>query len=160
MYQAMQDAISQGGFKMILLIRICPLPWQLTNLILSLVPTVGWESYMISALISSFKFNLDVWVGSQLANLSDPDLPPEAHKVTLIYMAVGFAILALSGFWIYRLTMIKIKEQQQKLLLSQQQQQQQQDDENQRLLASNEEDDDDDNITVVVGNNTTKSLLS
>lgn len=127
MYQAMQDAISQGGFKMILLIRICPLPWQLTNLILSLIPTVTWKSYILSALITSFKFNLDIWVGSQLANLSDPDLPPETHRITLIYMSLGVIVLILSGYWIYKLTMIKIKEQQEKLLASQE--------EHQRLLV-------------------------
>lgn len=126
MYQAMQDAITQGGFKMILLIRICPLPWQLTNLILSLVPTVTWKSYIISALISCFKFNLDIWVGSQLANLSDPDLPPETHRITLVYMSFGVVILILSGLWIYKLTMLKIKEQQEKLFASQE--------EHQRLL--------------------------
>lgn len=127
MYQAMQDAISQGGFKMILLIRICPLPWQLTNLILSLIPTVTWKSYILSALITSFKFNLDIWVGSQLANLSDPDLPPETHRITLIYMSLGVIVLILSSYWIYKLTMIKIKEQQEKLLASQE--------EHQRLLV-------------------------
>ncbi|KAG2198741.1 hypothetical protein INT47_005426 [Mucor saturninus] len=119
MYQAMQDAITQGGFKMILLIRICPLPWQLTNLILSLVPTVTWRSYVISAFIACFKFNLDIWVGSQLANLSDPDLPPETHRVTLMYMSFGVVVLILSGVWIYKLTMLKIKEQQEKLRASQ-----------------------------------------
>lgn len=127
MYQAMQDAISQGGFKMILLIRICPLPWQLTSLILSLIPTVTWKSYILSALITSFKFNLDIWVGSQLANLSDPDLPPETHRITLIYMSLGVIVLILSSYWIYKLTMIKIKEQQEKLLASQE--------EHQRLLV-------------------------
>ncbi|KAI9243418.1 hypothetical protein EDC94DRAFT_665978 [Helicostylum pulchrum] len=118
LYVAMQDAITQGGFKMMLLIRICPLPWQLTNLMLSLVPSVTWKTYISSALIACFKFNLDVWVGSQLANLSDPDLPPEAHKATLIYMCLGIIILVSSGFWLYKLTMVKVKEQQEKLLLS------------------------------------------
>lgn len=118
MYQAIQDAITQGGFKMILLIRICPLPWQLTNLVLSLIPAMTWKRYLLSTLIACFKFNMDVWVGSQLANLSDPDLPQETHRATLMYMAIGLFMLISSGVWIYRLTMLKIKEQQEKLLES------------------------------------------
>lgn len=118
MYQAIQDAITQGGFKMILLIRICPLPWQLTNLVLSLIPAMTWQRYLISTLIACFKFNMDVWVGSQLANLSDPDLPQETHRATLMYMSIGLFMLISSGIWIYKMTMIKIKEQQEKLLES------------------------------------------
>lgn len=116
MYQAIQDAITQGGFKMILLIRICPLPWQLTNLLFPLIPTVTWKNYIISTILACVRFNMDVWVGSQLATISDPDLPPETHRATLIYMSIGLGILISSGVWIYRLTMQKIKEQQEKLL--------------------------------------------
>lgn len=158
----MQDAITHGGFKMVLLIRICPLPWQLTNLILSLVPTVTCSRYLLSAFIACFKFNMDVWVGSQLANLSDPDLPPETHKMTLIYMLVGLVVLAVSGIWIYRLTMQKIQGQQ-LLLLLEEGEGIDGDAENERLLSSRngslrsytveeeEEDEDGDSTTLIVG---------
>jgi hypothetical protein len=161
MYQAMQDAISHGGFKIILLIRICPLPWQLTNLVLSLVPTVSWKSYVLSAFISCFRFSLDVWIGSQLADLSNPDIPPEARKVTFIFMGIGLVVLISSGIWIYRLTMQKIKEQQEALLLEE-------GDERQRLLnrsengsllsySNSEEDEEDgDSTTIIVGSTYSK----
>ncbi|KAI9346316.1 hypothetical protein BD770DRAFT_370350 [Pilaira anomala] len=120
LYLGMQDAITHGGFKMIVLIRICPLPWQLTNLFLSLVPTVSLKSYIFASLIGAFRFNMDVWVGSQLADLSDPNLPPETHKATLIYMCIGILVLLSSGLWIYKVTMLKIREQQEKLLMAEQ----------------------------------------
>lgn len=109
-FHAMQLAIQQEGFKMVVLLRICPIPWQLTNLFLSLCETVDFKLYVITAFIGSFRFNLDVWVGSQLATLSNPNLPDELHQATMIALVVGLIILVTSGFWLYRTTMKKIKE--------------------------------------------------
>jgi uncharacterized membrane protein YdjX (TVP38/TMEM64 family) len=108
--EAMQSAISQGGFKIMLLIRICPIPWQLSNLMLSLCKTVGWKNYVLSAFLASFKVNWEVWVGSQLANISDPNLPQETRYIAFVLMLSGLAILCLASIWIYKLTMQKIKE--------------------------------------------------
>jgi uncharacterized membrane protein YdjX (TVP38/TMEM64 family) len=108
--EAVQSAISQGGFRVLLLIRICPIPWQLSNLMLSSCKAVSWKTYMLSALIASFKINWEVWVGSQLANISDPNLPEETRRIAFVLMLSGLAILCLVGVWVYRLTMQKFKE--------------------------------------------------
>ncbi|OBZ81916.1 Golgi apparatus membrane protein tvp38 [Choanephora cucurbitarum] len=110
-FEAIEAAIGQAGFKMLLLVRICPIPWQLSNLFLSLCQdTVSWQQYTLAAFIASFKYNWEVWVGSQLADLSNPDLPPTTHRITLITMAIGLAVLAGVFFWLYRATMQKLNE--------------------------------------------------
>ncbi|KAI9482993.1 MAG: hypothetical protein EXX96DRAFT_518979 [Benjaminiella poitrasii] len=121
-FRAIENAIGQGGFKMIVLLRICPIPWQLLNLLLSLCATVDYKSYILSAMIASFKVNLEVWIGSRLANLSDPTLPPETHRWTLISMFAGLFLLAAITFWIYKLTLKIVKESEAELLIENDQQ--------------------------------------
>ncbi|CAO3634786.1 unnamed protein product [Cunninghamella blakesleeana] len=108
-YHAIQDAIEQGGFKIMLLIRLSPIPWPFTNMLLSLLPTVTTQQFTMTALLSSFKLCLEVWVGSQLADISNPDLPPSAHRVAVFTMLGSVTILAIVAWWLYRLSMQKVK---------------------------------------------------
>ncbi|KAI7856716.1 hypothetical protein BDC45DRAFT_566792 [Circinella umbellata] len=111
-YQAIQEAIQESGFGMIVLIRITPIPWEVTNTVLSMLPNLSAKQYTFSAFLASFKVALEVWFGSQLASLSDPDLPPSAHRVTLITLGVGVLIILFLAFYLHRVTMRKIRELQ------------------------------------------------
>ncbi|KAI8138332.1 hypothetical protein BJV82DRAFT_631897 [Fennellomyces sp. T-0311] len=113
-YQAIQEAIQEGGFGMLVLIRITPIPWEVTNTVLSMLPTLSTRKYMLSSFLASWKVALEVWFGSQLASLSDPDLPPSAHRVTLITLAIGFLILVALAVWLHRVTMQKVRAMQAK----------------------------------------------
>lgn len=131
-YHAIQEAIEQGGLrvsewttgvdsrhstntlfclnqKIMLLIRLSPIPWPITNMLLSLLPTVTMQQYTTTAFLSSFKLCLEVWVGSQLADISNPDLPPSAHRIAVLTMLGSVVILVVVAWWLYRLTMQKVK---------------------------------------------------
>ncbi|KAI7907306.1 uncharacterized protein BX663DRAFT_495481 [Cokeromyces recurvatus] len=109
-YMAMQEAIEQGGFKMMMLIRLSPIPWPITNMLLSIIPTITTQQFVISTFLSSLKVSLEVWIGSQLADLSNPDLPPSAHRIAKITMACSALLLIGVAWWLYRLTMRKVEE--------------------------------------------------
>ncbi|KAG1470103.1 hypothetical protein G6F56_002875 [Rhizopus delemar] len=109
-YMAIQEAIEQGGFKMMILIRLSPIPWPITNMLLSIISTVSTRHYMLAASLASIKVSLDVWIGSQLADLSNPDLPPSAHRIAMITMGCSVLIFVCVAWWLYRLTMEKVKE--------------------------------------------------
>ncbi|CEP13283.1 hypothetical protein [Parasitella parasitica] len=109
-FSAISRAIQKGGIKMVVLIRSSPIPWHLTSIMLSVNDHIGFNVYCIAACIGSFKLTSTVWVGSQLASLNDPNLPPEAHRYTLISLGIGLTTLAITGVWIYRLTIQQIKE--------------------------------------------------
>lgn len=131
---AMSRAISHGGFKIALLIRLCPLPWQVSSSVLSLCDSVSYKTYCMATLFGSFKTTLEVWIGSQLATLTDATLPPEAHKVAMITMGIGLVVLITVAIWLYRLTMERIKEMQHDIYI---------DNDDQVALLSYEEEDDD-----------------
>jgi hypothetical protein len=65
---------------MMMLIRLSPIPWPITNMLLSILPTITTQQFILAALLSSFKVSMEVWIGSQLADLSNPNLPPSAHR--------------------------------------------------------------------------------
>lgn len=92
------------------MIRLTPIPWQFTNMILALIPTLSTRRYAIVTFIASWKLCLEVWFGSQLASLSDPDLPPSAHRLTMVTLGVGVLILVGLALWLHRLTLTKVKQ--------------------------------------------------
>ncbi|KAI8388486.1 uncharacterized protein BYT42DRAFT_642694 [Radiomyces spectabilis] len=108
-YQSMQQAIQYGGVHMIVCIRISPIPWQLSNLFLSTMPGISFYQYTITAAVSCFKVCLEVWIGSQLADLSQP-MPPSARRVTLLTMLLGATLLLGTTTGVYRSKMKKAKE--------------------------------------------------
>lgn len=93
-----------------ILIRLSPIPWPITNMLLSIISTVSTRHYMLAASLASIKVSLDVWIGSQLADLSNPDLPPSAHRIAMITMGCSVLIFVCVAWWLYRLTMEKVKE--------------------------------------------------
>ncbi|KAL9538015.1 hypothetical protein MBANPS3_011274 [Mucor bainieri] len=123
-FKALSRAIEQGGFKMILMMRLSPLPWQITNLVLALCDQVSFRTYALAAFISSFKINADVWFGSQLAHLSRPDTSPEALALNRIITITGFVVSTIVTFAIFKSTKQRIKqceeEQEQACLLGRQ----------------------------------------
>ena len=93
-----------------MLIRLSPIPWPITNMMLSLLPTITFDRFVLSTAISSFKVCLEVWVGSQLADLSNPNLPASTHRITMITMGCSVLILVIVAWWLYRLTMQKVQQ--------------------------------------------------
>lgn len=109
LYTAIQEAIQDGGFGMLMLIRLSPIPWQFTNAILSLLPTLSPQTYLTTACLACWKVCLEVWFGSQFASLSDPNLPATAHRFTLVTMSVSVVIFIIVTVWLHRLTMQKVR---------------------------------------------------
>lgn len=95
---------------MMMLIRLSPIPWPITNMVLSILPTITTQQFVLAAFLSSFKVTLEVWIGSQLADLSNPNLPPSAHRIAMTMMGCGVFILMAVAWWLYRLTMQKVHE--------------------------------------------------
>ncbi|KAI8983868.1 hypothetical protein BDB01DRAFT_790398 [Pilobolus umbonatus] len=109
-YMAIQEALDEGGFKMMLLIKLSPIPWPMTNLLLSVIPNVKTSQFIGVSALASFKVILEVWIGSQLADLSNADVPESTRRITVITMVCGVLILIIVGWWLYRLTMEKVNE--------------------------------------------------
>ncbi|KAK4511569.1 uncharacterized protein ATC70_012785 [Mucor velutinosus] len=107
-YSAVSAAMNEGGFKMILLIRL-GLPWHLTSVILSTNDCISFNVYSAASCLGSFKLMWAVWLGSQMASLNNPQLPPKVHRYTRISVGVSLFVMIFVSIWLYRLTAQKIK---------------------------------------------------
>lgn len=96
--------------QMIMLIRLSPIPWPIQNMLLSILPTISTQQFVLASFLSSFKVSMEVWIGSQLADISNPNLPPSAHRVAMMVMGVSVFILVAVAWWLYRLTMQKVND--------------------------------------------------
>ncbi|KAI7870780.1 hypothetical protein BDF14DRAFT_1879028 [Spinellus fusiger] len=106
-FQALEEAIAQGGLRIMILLRLCPLPWPLVNLLFSVGKDTQWSHFLIATCFGMVRIVLEVWIGSQLATLADPELPPSAYRVALSMMGCGILLLISVSVWLYRLTMAR-----------------------------------------------------
>jgi len=91
-FSAFNKAVSDGGFKVVVLFRVAPLPYGLVNLMMS-ATVVPLRSFIIANLIDSVRLSLEVYVGSQSRSLHDllssDQTSTPAHKIVLVVAAVG-----------------------------------------------------------------------
>ncbi|RUS15902.1 hypothetical protein BC937DRAFT_91826 [Endogone sp. FLAS-F59071] len=108
-YLAMEEAVEEGGFGIILLIRLSPIPFSIQNAFFAIIPKVKFWQFGLATILAVWKLIVDVWIGSTLANLADTKLDPTARIVSYCYIAVGVLFLAVATWWIYRVTMRKVR---------------------------------------------------
>ena len=70
-FAALALTIKHDGLKLLIMIRLCPLPYSLSNGALSTIPTVDWPQFMLATAIVSPKLLLHVFVGSKLGELAE-----------------------------------------------------------------------------------------
>jgi hypothetical protein len=94
------------------MIRLCPLPYSLSNGALSTIPTVTWQQFMLATALVSPKLLLHVFVGSKLGELAEKGKTMDARTKAVSYISIGIGIIAgaLTGWVIYRQTKIRAKE--------------------------------------------------
>jgi golgi apparatus membrane protein TVP38 len=98
--------LKHDGLKLLIMIRLCPLPFSITNGALSSVPTVSWSSFLLATAIASPKLLLHVWVGAQMAEIADKGdkMPLGTRVVSYIGIVIGSVAGAATGWWIYKKT--------------------------------------------------------
>jgi hypothetical protein len=77
------------------MIRLCPLPFSISNGALSTIPTISWQTFMLATACVTPKLLLHVWIGSQLADLAERG--DEMDTKTKVISYCGIAIGAIAG---------------------------------------------------------------
>lgn len=98
--------LKHDGLKLLIMIRLCPLPYSFSNGAISLIPTVHPLAFMLATAIVSPKLMLHVFVGSQLAKLAETGDKMDAKTKAISYVSIIIGISAgiLTGWVIYRQT--------------------------------------------------------
>jgi hypothetical protein len=111
-FAALALTIKHDGLKLLIMIRLCPLPYSLSNGALSTIPTVTWQQFMIATALVSPKLLLHVFVGSKLGELAEKGKEMDARTKAISYISIGIGLVAgaATGWVIYRQTKIRAKE--------------------------------------------------
>lgn len=98
--------LKHDGLKLLIMIRLCPLPYSLSNGAISMIPTVSPLSFMLATAIVSPKLMLHVFIGSQLAKLAEEGRQMDAKTKAISYISIVIGVVAgaATGWFIYRQT--------------------------------------------------------
>jgi SNARE associated Golgi protein len=111
-FTALALTLKHDGIKLLIMIRLCPLPYSLSNGALSTIPTVHWSSFMLATALVSPKLLLHVFIGAQWAKLADKGNKMDAKTRALSYLsiAIGMFFGIATGYIIYGQTKKRARE--------------------------------------------------
>jgi len=67
----LQDVIVEGGFTILLLLRLTPLPFAFSNLFLGSIPGIPFTRYASATALGFLRLSANVFCGSQMAKLAE-----------------------------------------------------------------------------------------
>jgi uncharacterized membrane protein YdjX (TVP38/TMEM64 family) len=111
-FAAFSLILKHDGLKLLAMIRLCPLPYSLSNGAMSTFPTVSPYAYALATAMVTPKLLVHVFIGSRLAVIART-----REKMTMGDRAINYGSIALgaiigasTGFYIYRQTMARARE--------------------------------------------------
>lgn len=86
---------------LLILLRLCPLPYSLSNGALAAIPNLPVLTYFIASVIVSPKAFIHVFVGHSIKNLGDAERPTLAKIIDVVSILVTGCALSLASYIIY-----------------------------------------------------------
>ena len=102
-FAALSLVLKHDGLKLLIMIRICPLPFSLSNGAISTIPTVTWQNFAIATAVATPKLLLHVFVGSRLGDLAENGDKMDTRTKIVSYVSIVIGIVAglLTGYLVY-----------------------------------------------------------
>jgi hypothetical protein len=88
------------------MIRMCPLPYSLSNGAVATFPTVHWASYALATAIVSPKLMIHIFIGSQFEKIAESGGKMDAKTKAISYLSIGIGAIAgvATGWFMYKKT--------------------------------------------------------
>lgn len=111
-FAAFSLILKHDGLKLLCMIRLCPLPYSLSNGAMSTFPTVHPSMYALATAIVTPKLLIHAFIGSRLAVIARTreKMTMGDRAVNYSSIAIGAIVGSLTGFYIYRQTMARAKQ--------------------------------------------------
>ncbi|KAI1490690.1 hypothetical protein F5X96DRAFT_635044 [Biscogniauxia mediterranea] len=110
-FVALGQVLRHDGLVMLAAIRLCPLPFSLSNGFLATIPSVSPLGFALATALSTPKLLVHVFIGSRLALLAESGdaMPLGDRVVNYLSMLLGFGLGIAVSLVIYRRTMARAK---------------------------------------------------
>ncbi|ESZ90131.1 hypothetical protein SBOR_9488 [Sclerotinia borealis F-4128] len=110
-FEALALTLKHDGIKILCMIRLCPLPYSLSNAAMATFPTVHPLNYALATAMVSPKLLIHVFIGSRLGSLAgDEEMDTSTRIINYASIIIGGALGATVGYIIYQRTMARAKE--------------------------------------------------
>jgi uncharacterized membrane protein YdjX (TVP38/TMEM64 family) len=106
-FAALSLTLKHDGLKLLCMIRLCPLPYSLSNGAISTFRTVHPLMYGLATAIVSPKLFIHVFIGSRLAAIAENggQMSTGTKALNWISIAIGGLVGLFTGWYIYQRTM-------------------------------------------------------
>lgn len=111
-FAALTLTLKHDGLKLLCMIRLCPLPYSLSNGAMATFPTVHPVMYALATAIVTPKSFVHVFIGSRLGVIArtGEKMSTAARVINWTSIAIGLLIGAFTGWYIYQKTMARAKQ--------------------------------------------------
>lgn len=105
-FAALALTLKHDGLKLLIMIRMCPLPYSLSNGAVATFPTVHPAAFALATAIVSPKLMLHIFIGSQLEKIAESGGKMDARTKAISYLsiAIGAVAGAATGWFMYKKT--------------------------------------------------------
>lgn len=109
-FRALAEILSENNSLVLLvLIRLCPLPYSLSNGALAAVPELPATTYLMASIITSPKLAGHIFVGHKIKNL-DKDTTMSSKIVDIVSIVITIVATTATTFVIYKRMQRKLDE--------------------------------------------------
>ncbi|CAN9106010.1 unnamed protein product [Alternaria alternata] len=105
-FAALSLTLKHDGLKLLIMYRLCPLPYSISNGAVATFPTVHWASYALATAIVSPKLMLHIFIGSQLEKIAESGgkMDPSTKALSYVSIFIGLIAGVTTGWLVYRKT--------------------------------------------------------
>lgn len=103
-FAALTLTLKHDGLKLLCMIRLCPLPYSISNGAISTFPTVSPLSFMIATAVSTPKLMIHIFIGTRLRMLAEEGRRMDTKTKLVNYGSLigGVLLGAVTGWLIYK----------------------------------------------------------
>ncbi|MCJ1414353.1 Tlg2-vesicle protein [Xylographa parallela] len=107
-FSAFSLVLKTDGLPLLIMLRLCPLPYSLSNGFMATIPTVSPLIFALATTIASPKLLIHVFIGSRLAAINKSD--PLGKAVNWASIIGGMILGAVTGWLIYSRTVARARQ--------------------------------------------------
>lgn len=111
-FAAVSLTLKHDGIKLLVMFRLCPLPYSLSNGAVSTIPTVQWQQFMLATALATPKLILHIFIGSRLGAIADHGATMDAKTRAVSYASIAIGTLAgaATGWFMFTRTQARARE--------------------------------------------------
>lgn len=101
-FRAFSEILNEDSSLFILiLLRLCPLPYSLSNGALAAIPELPATTYFLASLITSPKLMIHIFVGHKIKDLGDNTKGKSTHLIDILSIIITVVASSLTTYLIY-----------------------------------------------------------